>query len=191
MTVSKDQLRRDLQQRRDRYKSTHDARASGQGVLQNLVAASIVAPDAVVGSYWPVKSEVDTRPILSYFYGQGHTCALPVVQAPKKPLLFREWRPGDLLVSGIYNILTPDETAALVTPSVLLTPILGFDRHGHRLGHGKGYYDQTLETLRAHHPIIAVGIAFDCQEVDAIPHLDHDEPMDYIITPTQIIKIKE
>jgi len=190
-SVSKSQLRKDLQQQRNHYHKTHDVTTSGQAILQNLIATSLIGPGAVIGSYWPVKSEVDIRCLLSYFYRQGHTCALPVVQAPKKPLLFREWRPGDLLVSGIYNILTPDETAAPVIPTVLLIPILGFDRHGNRLGYGKGYYDQTLEILRAHYAITAIGIAFDCQEVDAIPHLDHDEPMDYIITPTQIIEVQK
>lgn len=189
--ILKPQLRTELQQRRDHYKRTHDLRACGQILLHNLISAQIVPPQAVIGSYWPIKSEADACPLLTYYYEQGHICALPVVQAAKKPLLFREWRPGNLLVSGIYNILTPDETAPLVTPTVLFVPVLGFDSHGHRLGHGEGYYDRTLEILRAQHPIIAIGIAFDCQEVDAIPHQDHDQPMNYIITPTRVIEIKE
>jgi 5-formyltetrahydrofolate cyclo-ligase len=189
--VSKSQLRTELHQRRDQYKQTHDLQTSGQDVLDRLISAAIIPPKAIIGSYWPVKSEIDVRPLLSYFYEQGHVCALPVVQASQKPLLFREWCPGNLLISGIYNILTPDETAPLVIPDVLFIPVLGFDRHGHRLGHGEGYYDRTLESLRAHHPIIAIGIAFDWQEVDTIPRLDHDEPMNYIITPTRLIEIKE
>lgn len=189
--ISKSQLRIDLHQRRDQYKKTYDLETSGQAILDNLTSAAIIPPEAVIGSYWPVKSEADARPLLSYFYEQGHICALPVVQASQKPLLFREWRPGHLLICGIYNILTPDENAPLVTPTVLFVPVLGFDLHGNRLGHGEGYYDRTLEALRAHHPITAIGVAFDCQEVEAIPYLDHDEPMNYIITPTRVIEIKE
>ena len=75
-------------------------------------------------------------------------------------------------------------------PQPLFIPLVGFDKNGHRLGRGEGYYDRTLERLRAHNPVIAIGIAFDFQEVEAIPHLDHDEPMDYIITPTQVIEAK-
>ncbi len=189
--ISKSQLRTELHQRRDTYKKTNDLKACGQALLNNLISAGIIPPEAIIGSYWPVKSEADACPLLTYYYEQGHVCALPVVQAPKKPLLFREWRPGNLLVSGIYNILTPDETAQLVTPTILFVPILGFDNHGHRLGHGEGYYDRTLESLRNQHPIIAIGIAFDCQEVDVIPSHDYDQPMDYIITPTRVIEIKE
>jgi 5-formyltetrahydrofolate cyclo-ligase len=189
--ISKSQLRTELHQLRDNYKKTHDLKNCGQALLDKLISAQIIPPKAVIGSYWPVKSEADACALLTYYYEQGHVCALPVVQTANKPLLFREWRPGNLLVSGIYNILTPDETAPLVTPTVLFVPILGFDSRGHRLGHGEGYYDRTLESLRSRHPIIAIGIAFDCQEVEIIPHHDYDQPMNYIITPTRVIEIKE
>lgn len=186
-SLSKMELRLELLKRRERYKNSHEAKGSGQAILRNLISSHIVPPDAIIGSYWPIKSEVDARPLLAYFYEQGHACALPFVHTSSKPLLFREWQPGNLLISGIYNILTPDETAPLVSPTVLFIPLLGFDKRGRRLGRGEGYYDRTLEHLRARNPIIAIGIAFDCQEVDIIPQLDHDEPMDYIITPSRVI----
>lgn len=189
--ISKSQLRTELHQLRDNHKKTHDLKACGQILLNNLIPAQIIPPKAIIGSYWPVKSEADACPLLTYYYEQGHVCALPIVQAANKPLLFREWRPGNLLVSGIYNILTPDETAPLVTPTVLFVPVLGFDKNGHRLGHGEGYYDRTLEVLRAQHPLMAIGIAYDCQEVDIIPHQNHDQLMNYIITPTRVIEIKK
>jgi 5-formyltetrahydrofolate cyclo-ligase len=189
--ISKSQLRIELHQLRDNHKKDYDLKTCGQALLNNLVSAQIVPPQAIIGSYWPVKSEADACPLLTYYYEQGHVCALPIVQAPNKPLLFREWCPGNLLVSGIYNILTPDETAPLITPTVLFVPVLGFDKNGHRLGHGEGYYDRTLEALRSQNPIIAIGIAYDCQEVDIIPHQNHDQLMNYIITPTRVIEIKE
>lgn len=189
--ISKSQLRTELHQLRDNHKKTHDLKACGQILLNNLISAQIIPPKAIIGSYWPVKSEADACPLLTYYYEQGHVCALPIVQAANKPLLFREWRPGNLLVSGIYNILTPDETAPLVTPTVLFVPVLGFDKNGHRLGHGEGYYDRTLEVLRAQHPLMAIGIAYDCQEVDMIPYQNHDQLMNYIITPTRVIEIKK
>jgi 5-formyltetrahydrofolate cyclo-ligase len=190
-TISKMQLRADLRQKRDLYEKSQPLKASSQALLAKVISANIIPTDAIIGSYWPVKSEVDVRPLLSYFYEQGHICSLPVAQRMHKPLLFREWRPGNLLISGIYNILIPDEGATLVTPTVVVVPILGFDRHGHRLGYGKGYYDITLESLRAHNHIIAIGVAYDCQEVEAIPHEAHDQPMNYIITPTRAIEIKK
>ncbi|MBM3468803.1 MAG: 5-formyltetrahydrofolate cyclo-ligase [Alphaproteobacteria bacterium] len=189
--ISKNQLRANLLQIRDQYKKTQDLKASGQALLNNIISAKIIPPESIIGCYWPIKSEADVRPLLTFLYEQGYICALPIVQAPKKPLLFREWHPGNLLVSGIYNILTPDETAPLVIPTVLFVPILGFDQQGHRLGHGEGYYDRTLESLRTMHSVIAIGIAFDCQEVEVIPCHHYDQPMDYIITPTRVIEIKK
>lgn len=190
ITISKSELRLELYRRRNQYKNPSDIKEAGQAVLGNLLSSNIIPPQSVIGSYWPIKSELDARPLLFYFYEQGHVCSLPLVQTSNKPLLFRQWRPGDLLVSGVYNILTPDETAPLITPTVLFIPLVGFDKNGNRLGRGEGYYDRTLELLRTHNSIIAMGIAFDFQEVDAIPHLDHDEPMDYIITPTRVIEVK-
>jgi 5-formyltetrahydrofolate cyclo-ligase len=187
----KEQLRLELQQKRDDYMKSRELKGIGKAILDKLIATAIIPSDAVIGSYWPVKSEVDVRPLLSHFYKRGHKCGLPIVQAQNKPLVFREWSPGELLVSGLYNILTPDDNAPLVNPTVLFIPVLGFDRQGHRLGHGEGYYDRTLETLRADHPIIAIGIAYDCQEVDSIPYEHFDQRLNYIITPTQIIEIKE
>jgi 5-formyltetrahydrofolate cyclo-ligase len=191
ISILKSQLRTDLLQRRDQYNKTHDLKDTGKAILQNLLSAQIMACDAIVGGYWPIKSEVDVRSLLAYFYEHNHICALPVVQASKMPLLFRQWGPGNLLVSGIYNILTPDDDAPLIIPTVLFVPVVGFDSQGNRLGHGEGYYDRTLEKLRESHPIMAVGMAFDCQEVDSIPRERHDQPMNYIITPTQVIEIKK
>lgn len=186
----KSKLRNFLRHQRDQYAQTHDIKASSQEVLNNLIAAAIVPPGVVIGGYWPTKSEVDVRLFLSYFLNHGHVWALPVVQAPDKSVVFRQWRPGNLLVSGAYNILTPDETAPLVIPTILLVPMMGFDPQGYRLGQGGGYFDRTIADLRAHHSIRVIGIAFDCQEVESIPRQDHDERMDYIITPTRIMEIK-
>ena len=191
ISILKSQLRTDLLERRDQYKKTHDLKDTGKAILQTLLSAQIITPEAIVGGYWPIKSEVDVRSLLSYFYEHNHICALPVVQASKMPLQFRQWRPGNLLVSGIYNILTPDDNAPLIIPTILFVPVVGFDAQGNRLGHGEGYYDRTLEQLRENHSLIAIGIAYDCQEVDSIPRQRHDQPMNYIITPTQVIEIKK
>jgi 5-formyltetrahydrofolate cyclo-ligase len=162
-----------------------------QAVLNNLIRAGLAPQGAIIGGYWPTQSEVDIRPLITYFDQQGYACALPVIQSVDQPLIFRAWRPGDLLISGLYSILTPDETAPVITPTILLVPLLGFDRRGYRLGQGGGFYDLTLANLRKSDYIRAIGIAFDCQETEAIPHQDHDERMDYIVTPTRVIKIEK
>ena len=67
--------------------------------------------------------------------------------------------------------------------SLLLVPLLAFDRSGHRLGYGGGFYDRTLRRLRSLKPVVAVGLAYASQEVDAVPHLDYDERLDWVLTP--------
>ena len=107
---------------------------------------------------------------------------LPVVIGADQPLLFRAWTPGETLAPGVWDIPIPPETAAEVLPDVLLVPMLAFDRQGYRLGYGGGFYDRTLEKLRAFRRVWAVGVAYAAQEVEAVPRGDHDAPLDYVMT---------
>ena len=83
----------------------------------------------------------------------------------------RAWTFGEPLAAGVWGIREPMRDAPEVDPDILIVPLLAFDRRGHRLGYGAGYYDMTLTALRAKKPIVAVGIAFAAQEVDTVP--DH------------------
>ena len=76
---------------------------------------------------------------------------------------------GEPLVAGVWGIREPKPEAAVVDSDILLVPLLAFDRAGHRIGYGAGYYDLTLTQLRARNPVIAVGLAFAAQEVAAVP----------------------
>jgi 5-formyltetrahydrofolate cyclo-ligase len=80
-----------------------------------------------------------------------------------------------------------DQPRAL--PNVVLVPLLGFDRQGHRLGYGMGYYDQALTELRQAGAVLAIGLAFSAQEVAAIPIEAHDQPLDWIVTEKEAIEI--
>jgi 5-formyltetrahydrofolate cyclo-ligase len=113
------------------------------------------------------------------------------MQGKAKPLLFRAWRPGDALETRMWGIREPSADQALLRPDVLLVPLLAFDRDGWRLGYGGGFYDRTLRDLRAAAPsVAAIGLAFDPQEVDAVPHLDYDEPLDMVLTPTRLLQCR-
>ena len=70
----------------------------------------------------------------------------------------------------------------------MLVPLLAFDAAGRRLGYGGGFYDRTLARLRAIKPVVAVGIAYDECQVDAVPHLDYDERLDWVLTPSGPMK---
>lgn len=148
------------------------------------VVATLAGPEAVFSTYRAMGSECDPEPLEAALRERGHTIALPVMIKLGAPLIFRAWTPGDPLVARKWGIMEPTDRAQEVEPDVLLTPLLAFDRAGWRLGYGGGFYDRTLSRLRAVKPIVVIGIAFDTQEVDAVPHCAYDERLDWMMTPT-------
>jgi 5-formyltetrahydrofolate cyclo-ligase len=113
---------------------------------------------------------------------RGPVC-VPVIAGPGRPLRFRQWAPGCPMVAGEFGALIPAEGDWL-EPEVLIVPLLAWDRHGYRLGYGGGFYDRTLEMLRARRPRRAVGFAFAAQEVPEVPREANDQRLDLIVTET-------
>lgn len=142
----------------------------------------------IVSAFYPFRSEIDTRPLLTRLAGEGWTTCLPVVMGDGLPLTFRKWLPGEALVMGALNIERPGDEAPEVEPDVLMVPMLAFDRQGYRLGYGGGFYDRTLDKLRARKNIIAIGMAYAAQEAEAVPHDAHDQPLDYVMTEKGLFK---
>ena len=139
-----------------------------------------------MSAFFPYQSEIDTRPLLGKLAGEGWTTALPIVIALGEPLIFRRWLSGEPTVPGVWGIPRPMDASPLVEPDVLLVPLMAFDRQGYRLGYGGGFYDRTLEMLRSQKSIIAIGVAYGAQEVDAVPHADHDQALDFIMTEKEV-----
>lgn len=145
---------------------------------------------AVLSAYWPLKNELDLRPAMNRLFADGRDLCLPVVVGRDKPLVFRRWTPGTALTAGPYGTEQPDETAETVEPSVLLLPLLAFDRKGGRLGYGGGYYDRTVRELRRKNKdILVVGTAFSVQEIDSVPTDDSDERLDVVVTEHETIEV--
>lgn len=142
-----------------------------------------------VAGYFPTHGELDCRPILAALADTGYMTALPAVNAPGLPLVFRAWQPEEPTRRGPYNIPEPLDSAPVLTPDALLVPMLAFDLRGHRLGYGGGYYDRTLAALRANNPdLLAIGIAYAGQAIDAVPAEAHDAMLDAIATERGVIK---
>ena len=108
----------------------------------------------------PLKSEINPIPLMRKLAGLGAALALPVVQGRGQPLIMRAYAFGDALASGQWGIREPKPEAPEVFPDILLVPLVAFDRAGHRIGYGAGYYDMTIARLRAMKPITAIGIAY-------------------------------
>ncbi len=134
----------------------------------------------VLAFCWPIRNEYDARHLLRRLRERGATAALPVVVAPKSPLIFREWHPGVELAMGKLDIPYPKSGPGLVPDSVLL-PMNGFDAQGYRLGYGGGFFDRTLESLRASKPAV-IGVSFELAAIDTIDPQPWDIPMDYVVT---------
>jgi len=138
----------------------------------------------VVSGFASLPEEFRAWPLLRRLHGEGHALALPVMQGKGLALVFRGWAPGDAMDKAVWGIAEPKPDKPALEPDVVLVPLLAFDAAGRRLGYGGGYYDRTLRGLRARKRIVAVGIAYDEQQVDAVPHLDYDERLDWVLRPS-------
>ncbi len=155
-----------------------DRRRWGERIDAELRALIAERP-GILGVYWPFRAEFDPRPLIDWAVAEGRSVALPVVVDKKGPLEYRTWKPGEPLVDGVWNIPVP-EKREIVTPSVVLAPVVGFDRACYRLGYGGGYFDRTLKALSP--PAFAIGVGFEAQALDTIHPQPFDVPMDVIVT---------
>ena len=140
--------------------------------------------DLVVSSYWPFRGEPDLRPWMEWLGGRGGSGALPVVVEKRAPMIFRIWRQGEPLERGVWNIPIP-AAGSEVIPDVVIAPVVGFDRAGYRLGYGGGFFDRTLAALPKRPRIIGVG--YGQAEIPTIHPMQHDIPMDTIVTENEVI----
>lgn len=159
-----------------------ERRAAADGLLATWRHEQPVEAPAIVSGFWPIKDELDIRPLLVELINQGCQVVLPVVQGKGQPLVFRAWRPGDALEAGVFNTLQPSARRETLDPQVLIVPLLACDREGWRLGYGGGFYDRTLAGLRARRRVTAIGVGFDAQLVDDVPHGASDERLDWLLT---------
>jgi len=149
-----------------------------------------VTPGAIVSGFMPMKSEIDPLPLMKKLAHAGAQLALPVVAGRGKPLVMRAWTWGEQLATGVWGIREPKPEAAEVEPEILLVPLLAFDRTGHRLGYGGGYYDLTIARLRARKSIVAVGLAFAAQEIAEVPVTPRDVALDLVLTDREAIDLR-
>ncbi len=153
--------------------------AAGQGQAAELLADVLAAfSKETLASYMPMHTEID--PLSTMTAHQGPV-GVPVIMGKDTALRFREWSAGCALEKGDFGAMIPVE-GAWITPRVLIVPLLAFDARGYRLGYGGGFYDRTLEGLRAAGPVTAIGFAFSAQEVAAVPIEITDQRLDLIVT---------
>ncbi len=181
----KDALRREAMARRDALPAA--ARAAAAEAIAAREFPVTLLPGAVVSGFMPMKSEINPVPLLRKLAGAGAQLALPGVAGRGQPLTMRAWSMGEPLAAGVWGIREPKPEAPQVDPDILLVPLLAFDRSGHRIGYGAGYFDLTIQVLRRKKIIVAVGIAFAAQEIPAVPATPRDARLDLVLTEREII----
>ena len=180
-------LRREATARRDAIPRAERA-AAAEAIAARAFPIAI-APGAIVSGFMPLKSEINPLPLLRNLAEAGAKLALPVVVGKGRPLIMRAWEFGAPLAAGVWGIREPTPDAPEVAPDILIVPLLAFDRRGHRLGYGAGYYDMTITALRARKPVTAVGIAYAMQEVPEVPTTEHDARLDYVLTEREVVVV--
>ena len=185
VAARKTELRAAALARRDALPA--DARAAAAQAIAARPLPIAVRPGMTVSGFSPMKSEINPLPLMRAFEQAGAALALPVVAGRGKPLIMRAWAFGAPLEKGVWGIRQPPPDAPELFPDVLIVPLAAFDRAGHRIGYGAGYYDMTITRLRGMKPVIAIGLAFSAQEIPRVPATDRDAPLDLMLTETEVI----
>ncbi len=186
---SRQEIRKLIRQRRRALTSDQQAQFSEQAASR-LMAYPPVLMAHTVAVFLSFDGELDTQPLIEQLWRSGKRVYLPVLH-PFSPgnLLFLHYHPHSELVINRLKIQEPKLDVRDVLPldklDVLVTPLVAFDEQGQRLGMGGGFYDRTLQNWRQYH-VQPVGLAHDCQQVDALPVEEWDIPLPAVVTPSKV-----
>ena len=175
-----------------RRRTAHAADRAAMGgmsrdAMEHFLATGLHNGVEIISGYCPIRTEIDPTPLMETLHAAGHRLCVPVVQGRGVALKFREWHPDAEMIEGPFGALVP-ATGAWLKPRLLITPLLGFDADGWRLGYGGGFYDRTLERLRAVRPTLAIGFAYSAQQVEAVAREATDQPLDAIVTELGLMR---
>ncbi len=165
-----------------RRRAAHDL--AGPGVAARLCAVLAGFRGVPLAGYMPMRTEIDPLAAMQAAAAHGPVC-VPVIRAAGRPLVFSRWQPDCTMKHGPFGAMIPDREDLLI-PEILIVPLVAFDARGGRLGYGGGYYDRTLEALRASRAILAIGFAYEAQEAGELPLAPTDQPLDMIVTETRV-----
>ncbi|MDB5524611.1 MAG: 5-formyltetrahydrofolate cyclo-ligase family protein [Rhizobium sp.] len=168
--------------------AARDAIPVGDRIEKSLIMADLASevieftPGEMISGFFPIRTEADIRPLMHRLKGRGACLCLPVV-LDKETIIFRQISDGMPMVETGFGTAGPGPNANVVDPDLLLVPLSAFDATGHRIGYGAGYYDRAISRLSAKGMVPRlIGVAFDCQQVDAVPFEPHDVPLDAVLT---------
>ncbi|WP_455473961.1 5-formyltetrahydrofolate cyclo-ligase [Bartonella sp. B30(2025)] len=142
----------------------------------------------ILSGYLPIRSEIAPHPLFHFIRSCGGNLALPAV-LDSTTMVFREFSENTVLEEMRFGTIGPNVESRVVIPDIIIVPLSAFDRQCHRLGYGGGYYDRAIETLtKQGYQIRLFGLGFSCQEVESIPHAEHDLIVQGIFTEKGFIE---
>ncbi|MDA5093394.1 5-formyltetrahydrofolate cyclo-ligase [Aliiroseovarius sp. KMU-50] len=168
-----------------RRKEAHSETRSALGVA-HLIGELTQHKGKAIAGYMPIRTEINPLPAMAALAAWS-TIGVPYIEGEGQPLKFAKWRPDSKLVDGPFGAQVPAQLE-FFEPEVVVVPLVAFDRKGGRLGYGGGFYDRTLEGLRAKRPTLAIGYAYAAQEAQGLPLEPTDQPLDMIITDEGVIR---
>lgn len=163
------------------------AHAFGQGTAAHLSSVLAGYRGVPLSGYMAMRTEIDPLAAMEEAAAHGPV-GVPVIMGKGQALQFRIWAPDAVMVEGEFGAQVP-EGGAWLEPEILIVPLVAFDLRGGRLGYGGGFYDRTLEMLRAKRPTLAIGFAYAGQEADGLPLEPTDQPLDMIVTENGVITL--
>ncbi|HWH18606.1 MAG TPA: 5-formyltetrahydrofolate cyclo-ligase [Allosphingosinicella sp.] len=184
--MSKAQIRNDALLLRHSYANAlwPNTRNSLEAQLARIVLPHLIGARIVAG-YHPMRDEISPYPILDSL-DETQRAALPWFADRDARMMFREAPASE---PGPWGLLQPAATAEALAPDLVLVPLVAADRHGTRIGHGKGHYDRALAHLReGGQPVRTIGLAWEPQLLEGpLPRDPWDVPLDAIATPQEWI----
>ncbi|MCU4676377.1 5-formyltetrahydrofolate cyclo-ligase [Catenovulum sp. 2E275] len=187
--IERQQIRQTIRAKRQALSKVQQS-AAQIAVKQQVAQLELIKPDSKVAVYLTNDGELNPASIIEFVWQQNAKVYLPVLHPfAKNYLAFFEYNQTTALTHNKFGIAEPKLNAQTICPvnnlDIIFLPLVAFDAQGNRMGMGGGFYDRTF--ANAHPQQKRIGLAHDCQQLDALPTETWDVPLDMLITPTQII----
>lgn len=197
-SLSVNQLRQHVKSRRDALSSAHQ-QAAAHALAQRIIATPSYQRSQHIAAYWAVGGEISVQPLIDDAWNKGKQCYLPVING--QTMIFVAYAPTTEMTTNGFNIPEPlDHTITIDVRALelVITPLVAFDKEGHRLGMGGGYYDRTFAFLGSqiakNHQACAdenkpelMGVAHECQEVERLTVEPWDVALHSMVTDKRLV----
>lgn len=187
--MTKSALRHYYKKRRQTFVEEHEGHDFEADFLARFQehVVPLLTKDTIIALYDPLPFEASPRLIFEWLLAKGYKVAFPKMKDDR--ICFVLVNKDTVFAPSAYAFNEP-LSEAVVEPSLVMAPLLAFDRQGHRLGYGKGHYDGALTMLRSQKKVLMIGVAYPCQHIELLPSEEHDQKLDAVLLPHAYIRFR-